>query len=152
MVGFALIIIIVAVIILVFISFSLRDPQRDTVESYEIESFIDSFLEYTTECRDRTNDLLTVKELIGECSDLNSCSDGRPSCEVLNSTLNGIMGESWRVGENRPIKGYELNISSEEGKVILSFEKGNKTFNLKEATTDFPRRGQLISVKFRAYY
>lgn len=151
MVGFALIIIIVAVIILVFISFSIRDSSKETVESYEIESFIGSFLQHTTECRDRTNELLTVKELIIECDDLNFCSDGTPSCDVLNSTLKGILKESWKIGENRPIKGYELNISSETNHIISIYE-GESTLNLKESTPDFSRRGRLVFVRFRAYY
>ncbi len=151
MVGFALIIIIVAVIILVFISFSLRDSQKETVESYEIDSFIGSFLEYTTDCRDRTNDLLTVKDLIIECDNLNVCGDGRPACDVLDSTLKGIIDESWKVGADRPIKGYELNISSEESN-ILSIEKGNKTLNLKEAQPDFSKSRRMVFIRFRVYY
>ena len=52
MVGFALIIILVAVILLIFLGFSLRDQEKETIESYEVESFIQSFLQYTSDCRD----------------------------------------------------------------------------------------------------
>ena len=38
MIGFVLIIILVAIIILVFLSFSLKKPVKDNVESYEVES------------------------------------------------------------------------------------------------------------------
>ena len=76
---------IVAVILLVFIGFSLRETTKDIVESYEVESFIQAFLQYTTDCRDKTNDILTIRELILECNDLEKCSDERDTCIVLKS-------------------------------------------------------------------
>jgi len=50
MVGFALIIIVVAVILLVFLSIGLRKDGREDVESYEVASFIQSLLQYHTSC------------------------------------------------------------------------------------------------------
>ena len=151
MVGFALIIIIVSVILLVFLGFSLRNSEKDTVESYEVESFIQSFLQYTTDCRDRRNDVLTIEELISECNDLEKCSDDRNTCKVLDSALNEIAKESWKIGFDRPIKGYELNISS-QSKQILSINEGNKTLNSKGAVQEFVKKGDTILIIFRAYY
>lgn len=151
MVGFALIIIIVAVILLVFIGFSLRSSTKDTVESYEVQSFIQSFLQYTTDCRDRTNDLLTVRELILECNDQEKCSNGEDTCVILNSVIGGITNESWKVGEDRPIKGYELNISSQE-KSILTISDGVQTENSKGAPQNFVKSGEKIFIYFKAYY
>lgn len=42
-VGFALIIIIVAVILLFFLNFYLRSGEKESVESYEVNSFILAF-------------------------------------------------------------------------------------------------------------
>jgi hypothetical protein len=152
MVGFALIIIIVAVILLVFVGFSLRGSVKDTVESYEVESFIQVFLQYSTDCRDRTNDFLTIRELILECNNLAKCSDERDTCEVLNSTMTEIISESWPVGENRPVKGYSLNISS-ESRNILVLEGGNTlTANSKGAPQDFIQKGEKIFIYFKANY
>ena len=107
MIGFALIIVLVAVILLIFLGFSLRSPQNETIESYEVESFIQAFLQYTTDCKDNL-EFLSIKKLIFACSDRETCLDRRDTCEVLDSTLKGILEESWKVGENLPYKGYTL--------------------------------------------
>lgn len=148
MVGFAMIIIIVSVILLVFLGFSLRDSERESLESYEVQSFIQSSLQYSTDCRDRTNEIQTVQDLILECENLDKCSDGRDTCEVLESVLRGISDESWKTGENRPIKGYELNITS-ENKRILVIQKGNLTNTLKGDSQPLSRGIEYI---FRVYY
>ena len=111
MVGFALIIIIVAVILLIFLGFALRGQEKETVESYEVESFIQSFLHYTSDCRDNL-EFLSVQKLISGCSNNVRCLDGRSTCEVLEPILKGIVEESWSTGADKPIKGYELRINS----------------------------------------
>jgi len=54
-VGFALIIIIVAVILLVFLAFSLNKPEKEDLENYVVKGFLDATLAYTSECRDERN-------------------------------------------------------------------------------------------------
>ena len=72
---------------------------------------------------------------------------------VLNSTLEGIVRESWPVGEDRPIKGYELKITTNQEELI-SFTDGNITRNYKGAIQllPFPGGTDSIDVFFRAYY
>ncbi len=146
MVGFALIIIVVAVILLIFVGFSLRNPEKEIVESYEVESFIQSFLQYTTDCRDNFK-AFSVQKLISDCRNENLCLNGRESCQVLNLTLKEIVEESWRIGENLPIKGYELKIIS-DGEEMLKFKEGNITANSKGSVQHFPN----IEIFFTAYY
>jgi len=150
MVGFALIIIIVAVILLVLLSISLRRPQEEGVESYKVDSFIQAFLQYTSDCRDRS-EYLSIKDLISDCEEKNTCLDGRNSCEILNSTLKGIVEESWKVGADRPIVGYELKILS-NGREIFLLEEGNVTRSYKGAVQPFAKRGSNFEVFFTAYY
>ncbi|MAH03748.1 hypothetical protein CMI39_03100 [Candidatus Pacearchaeota archaeon] len=149
MIGFALIVIVVAVIILVFIGFSLKSPQKETVESYEINSFIQSFLQQTSDCRDNL-EYLSVQKLIFDCNNNEICKDGRNTCEVLDSTLTGITEESWKIKES-PIKGYNLEIIS-EGVKTLTIEKGNITTNLKGSSQDFSKGGGLTEIFFKVYY
>jgi len=149
-VGFALIIIIVAVILLVFLGFYLSSPDKDTVKSYEAESFIASSLQYTTECRDNFG-ALSVQDLIFDCYEEEKCLDGTDTCEVLNSSLKAILEQSWNIGENTPIKGYNLRIISEE-KEILLLNKGEKTGNSKGSTQEFVKRGNSFQVFFTIYY
>ena len=150
MVGFALIIIIVAVILLIFIGFSLRNPQKENVESYEVDSFIQAFLQYTTDCKDLNNlQYRLVQNLIADCSDNEKCFDERDTCDVLNSTLKGIVEESWKVVGDWPVKGYELEIKSDEA-VILLIKKGNVTKNYKSSMQPLGKKD--INILFTAYY
>ncbi len=149
-VGFALIIIIVAVILLFFLNFYLRSGEKEGVESYEVDSFIQAFLHYTTDCEDYL-EYLSVQDLIFECNNDALCLDDREACEVLNSTLRNIVDKTWKVGENYPVKGYELNITANEEE-ILSFIEGNITKNYKGAEQPFSKSGDSIKIFFRAYY
>src|SRR3989338_10745103 len=94
MVGFALILILVAIIILVFIGFSIRSPEKESVESYEVESFLQSMLQYTTSCENNI-EKLPVQKLVFSCNAKEKCLDGRDSCEVLQTELESILKESW---------------------------------------------------------
>ena len=149
MIGFALIIILVSVILLAFLGFSLSKPPRDPIDNYEVENFIQAFLQYTTDCED--SDYLSVQDLIFECDDGSLCSDGRSSCEVLNNTMKDILIETWLVGEDRPNKGYELKIDTSKGG-ILKIKEGNFTGNYKGASQIFSRKRTDFNIVFRAYF
>ena len=153
MVGFALIIVLVSVIVLIFLGLSLRDSQKETIESYEVESFIQAFLQYTTDCGDYRDSHLSVQKLISTCSQEEVCLDERDSCDVLNSTLTEIVEESWKVEGDRPIKGYELEIVLEDGtRIIPLISKGNSTGNSKGVLQPFAPLGEDYEVYFTAYY
>ena len=145
-VGFALILIIGAVILLVFLAFSLTGEQKEPVESYEVESFLEAILYTTTECQDKYG-YLTVKALIVDCYNQRECLNGKESCEVLNSDLNGLLKAGWDVNA---IKGYYLNISS-QGSEIASVSEGNKTNNYKGVPRSFSENYD-FDIIFTAYY
>jgi hypothetical protein len=147
-IGFALIVVIVAVIILIFISFSLTRPQKEPVESYEIENFIQSLLQYTTDCEDNLEHL-SMQKLIISCFESDYCKNKKSACEVLNKTLFGILKTSWNIGEENPVKGYFLNISSKTEKII-SLKEGNITKNYKWSTQSLGKKN--IEINFIAYY
>jgi len=149
-VGFIIIIAVVSIILLFFLGFYLKGEKKESVESYESNSFIQAFLQYTTECRDYL-EYLSIKDLIFECDNGASCLDGQEACEVLDSTLERLIRESWLIGENRPVKGYKLNITADNQKEIVSFTQGNITKNYKGARQDFTKGGETIDVVFRAY-
>jgi len=150
MVGFALIVIIIAVILLILLAFWLRSPQKQGVESYEVESFIQATLQFTTDCRDNFR-YLSVQNLLFECSNSQTCSDGRNSCDVLEDALLGIIEESWKIQGDRPVKGYLLNISSNEEEILL-IKQGNITNNYKGSVQTLSKAGNDIEMHFSAYY
>jgi len=150
MVGFALIMIIVAVILVIFLSFSLNRSDEEFVESYEVESFIQSMLQYTTDCRDNL-EYLSIQKLIIDCQDRKICLDERDTCEVLNSTLKKIIDESWKIEGDRPVKGYELKITEDEAEIFY-IQGGNITKNSKGAVELLSRSGRNYGIFFSAYY
>jgi len=144
MVGFAVILVIVAIIFLVVIGFVVKVPNKSNLESYEVESFLGAGLQYTTDCEDYSG-FMDIQKLVSYCGEENLCLDGRDSCEVLNSTLNQLINSSWNVGEKSPIKGYKLQIKTGE-KEILSLFGGNETYNSKGDFNEFSDKGKKYEV------
>ena len=152
-VGFAVIVIIVSIIIIFFLVFSLSDNPE--TESYEAESFLQSSLYYTSSCADNGK-YLSVQDLVFSCYMGETCgnddgSDGEEACAVLNETMKGMLEESWQVGSDFPVKGYKLEIFSEE-EVILSLEEGNITGSYKGAQQILPESRTSIKILFNLYY
>ncbi len=150
MVGFVIIVVIVGVILLVLLGFLLRGSNRESVESFEIENFIQATLQYTTECSSQI-DFLSVQNLIVACNRKEQCLDGKDSCDVLNSTLIDLMKSSWKVGEQSAIKGYSMEIVTEQ-QGILKIEGGNQTDSYKGSFQDFAKSGDNYEISLNVYY
>lgn len=150
-VGFGLIIIVVAVVLLIFVSFALKGgSDKDPIESYEVESFIQTMLQYTTDCEDNL-EFLTIQDLIFDCRKNEKCIDGRNTCDVLKETMTNIIKNSWSVEEGSLAKGYELVIL-DEGEEIIKIQKGNSTSNYKGSKQSFSKSGDTIEVIFTTNY
>ena len=135
MIGFALIVIIVAVILMVFISFSLKAPEQKAIESYELENFIQSVLNYNVDYDVEMSDLIR------------NCNNYYEDCELMKKELENILEESWIVGEDSVIKGYNFKVIGRD-KEIFSVEKG-------EITQNYKTLPQLLSdaeIVFKVYY
>ena len=153
MVGFAVILVIVAIIFLIVIGFVLRKPHKSNIESYEVESFLGAGLQYTTDCEDYS-EFMDIQRLVISCGENNLCLDGRNSCEVLNSTLNYLINASWNVGEKSPIKGYNLEVNKLLGATkekLLILSKGNETVDSKGDFNEFSGKGKRYEVSLILY-
>ncbi len=149
MVGFALIVIIVSIIILVFLGFFLGNSKGQSVESYQAESFVQSALQYSTQCTDYYG-YISVSDLIFMCDSETSCRNGGDSCAILNSTLNGILNHSWNIAEGSPIKGYEFNINSSSKRILI--KEGSTTKNSEGTSQVLPKGASSINVEFQVFY
>jgi hypothetical protein len=156
MVGFGLIIVLVAVILLVFVASTLKKSTKDNIESYESSSFIQAVLQQTTVCeKDLKN--IDVKELIFECANegINEkrCSNNLKACLVLNNTIKEIAKETWKVGGDNITKGYDLVIVANSKPIVGIFE-GVSTKNSKGNYQDFANAdgNDKVSFYFTAYY
>lgn len=133
MIGFGLIIVIVAVILLVFLWYSSTQQGEENLDSSEVENFLNSYTAYTSSCSDKISSFRTVEDLVKDCDPQDQskeCGD-KGICQALNDTTKKILNESWQVGPNRPEKGYEFKIKEtkkdSDGVVglITDIEKGN---------------------------
>ena len=136
-VGFVLIIVIVAVVFLIFLGIFLRQKPISASESIDVSQFLESSMEYTTSCvTSFYPDYRKLGELFKECLSKTKCLDERETCEVLNETFGKIIENSWQIGEDNPLKGYEFvseySPSGDSPKeIILSLSSGNCTGTLK---------------------
>jgi hypothetical protein len=143
MVGFALIVIIIAVVFIVIVSVYIRKPQEKT-QDYEVNSFVQALLQYTTTCEEENNENLTIQELLNKCQEGNPCyyneiihRESNP-CKILNDTIKEVVKASWETG----IKGYWFNITiSKDGETeeqILNIKEGVVTKNYRTGGQDLP--------------
>jgi hypothetical protein len=149
MVGFAVIVIIIGVIILIAIGFLVNSRQESVVEDYEIESFIESSLQYTTNCESGLG-FISMQELIISCRNKEFCLDGNSSCDILNKTLVKMIEKSWNVGINNPVKAYEFKAMA-NNQTIIRLMEGNKTANYKSGMQGFARSGAEYSFMLDIY-
>ncbi len=148
-VGFVVIVVIVSVILLVLLSFLLRNPSEETVNNYEVQGFIQTALQYTSDCESSV-EFLSVQELIIACGNDETCLDNKNSCEVLNETVKELVEKGWNVGDQNAVKGYKFSIlEDEQGRLLI--KGGNETANYKGAVQSFARRGKEYEVSLTIY-
>lgn len=145
-VGFVVVVVLIAVVALVFLSFSLRSDVK-TRESVGLSHFVESLAEYTTECSlSGAPDYASIGELYRACYQGARCSNEADSCLILNRTLMPLINNSLRVGEDRPLRGYRFTVSfietgsttgQEVIRPILSLVQGNCSSQQQRGTSDF---------------
>lgn len=128
-VGFVLIVVILAIAIVIFLGIKLRNPEPSQKESEILYQFIESSMEQTTECVIRQNSR-ALHELIKECHSFdNNCMNGKGSCDVAKDTIKEITDSAWDVGPEYPYKGYEIlaeySTNSSGSEEILVVSSGN---------------------------
>jgi len=128
MVGFVLIVVIVAIIVVIFLGISLRNSEGDIGdESEKIGSFINALSQTTTQCEIPTAQFQDVGALIGKCAqgkicegcDGETCGATKNSCEVLKNILTEAMKSSYAVSEGSYVKYYNLTLYYEIDNEIL---------------------------------
>ena len=151
-VGFVLIIILVVIILLVFLSLSLKNNEQENVQDYEVENFLQSILQYTTDCQGYREDFRDIEDLIFDCKNGEHCLDQRKACDVLEEVSKEIIEESWQIGENNPAKAYNFTIILDEQSLLTSIIKGESSGNFRGDFQNFYRQGSSIDIFFEVYY
>jgi len=130
MVGFVLIVVIIVVIGVIVLGISLKKGGGSSIESKEIDSFLSSVSDFTTECEIQAK-YQSIEKLVNQCDKKEVCTDGKSACDVLEQTLNEIMEHStFVVAEGSGIYYYNLRVyESFEGAEKDLIEPISKTAN-----------------------
>ena len=128
--GFVLIVAIVIIILVILLAFIIRRPQEILTQSRDIYQFLESTVQYTTECALSYEPAYSnLGELIQECHEgLSICTSGEKPCELAEKTLNEIIEASFLAEEQAKIKGYEFKsiyTDKDIAEEIISLSKGN---------------------------
>jgi hypothetical protein len=110
-VGFAIIVILVAVVLVVILGIMIRqDKNSISLESRDLHQFLESSMQYTTNCSISFEpNFLTLSELLRECNDgISLCLSNEEPCKLAESTFKEIIEGSFHISPTATNKGYEL--------------------------------------------
>ena len=145
MVGFAVILIMVAVIGMVLLTISDKDEEPE--DDFALKSFVQSILGYTTECQDSRGEHLPLRKAMFICEESQLCYSGEDPCDIVNETLLGILENSWRIGEDWPTSGYSLQVLGKDVKIFETI-RGNTTNRVRSSNQVFESG---IMINFKVY-
>lgn len=144
MVGFVLIVMVVAIIFLVIIGINARKPASSSIPktSNEISNFLASMMKITSSCAvGYMPNYLSLGSLLQKChEDMESgtktlCESGESVCKNANQTLTDAISESWAVGPKNSFKGWIFNSE------IIGRDTKNKGISLSKGVCGFEKIG-----------
>ncbi len=154
-VGFVLIVVIVAVVFLVLLGIFIRQDGGLETENKEISQFLGSIGQSTSECAvGYEPNYLKLGDLIESCYSGDLCLSGKKACDVLETELRNVLDASWQVGEG-PIKGYEFNstfLSDTKEEEIKSIKKGECIGSVRGNEESINAEGGVIVYSLKVCY
>jgi len=147
MVGFVLIIVLVAVIVLVFLAISLRKP-AEMQEDKDVKSFLQASLLYTTGCQPRQGEVYNFKDLMLACYNNQNCISGDDACSVLNKTASDMIENSFKLGGKYTAYEFAVYIGGEDS---FYLSKGNLSGSKVGSFIALPGE-QNITINMRLFY
>lgn len=122
-IGFALIVVIVTVISLIFLILYLKKPV--TQENVEVENLLASTMDFTTQCVINPPTYETMEDLIKTCalSQGKRCKNGDDPCEYLTRLEKDILSSAKKT--DNLMNGYQLDINLQNKAVIPKIFEGN---------------------------
>ncbi|MEI6731559.1 MAG: hypothetical protein WCK90_02660 [archaeon] len=127
-VGFVVIVVIMALVLIVILGFSMRSGYQVKTESRDVSNFLYSSMEYTSDCALQYEPAYSkLGELLKECYQGNKCLDGNDACTDFKVPFTAMLDESFKVGTDRPIKGYIFNVTyqtNSSSAFVFAIKKG----------------------------
>ena len=160
MVGFVLVMVVVAVIFLVFLGISLRNPVVEVgKESREVQMFLSSLLDISSDCAlGFEPNFADVDTLISEChqSSGKKCVDDRRVCDIAEEVVGAALKQGWHVGNASVLKGYEFVVvyatNGSEDVSVLGVSEGNCVGEKSGASTVRPAFPGTLVTKMELCY
>lgn len=133
MTGFALIVIIVAIVGVFFLAFALKRDSGSSYESLEVQQFLDSAMLVQSQCKIAGSIYFArVDDLMQRCYEnkADSCDNGNGVCNYLEDFLKEVTLKGWNIGPEAFYTGYKLSLffeskEGEAGEDLIKIEQGN---------------------------
>ncbi|MEK6844532.1 MAG: hypothetical protein AABX83_03870 [Nanoarchaeota archaeon] len=128
--GFVLIVVIVIIISIIILGISIRQDNREIGESRDIYQFLESMMQYTTDCALSYEPAYSkLGELIERCnSGLSICISGKEPCDVARDTLTKMVDSAFYITGETSLKGYEFksiySLNNSQNKELIVVSKG----------------------------
>jgi hypothetical protein len=128
MVGFALVVVVLAVIGVVVLGFAAQNsrPALETT-SPEIRTFLDSFVASTSTCTlGGAISPGTLGEMSIQCITRpdRRCGSGKTVCASLNSTIEELLSIYYPLTSEGRLEGYLLTLRQENASALFTFQRG----------------------------
>lgn len=163
MVGFVVIMLLVAIIFLIFLSIYLRGAAKThETEGKDVASFLEAVTKMTTNCTTAPGYPIILTDLIQDCytSPTSQCFSGENKCSILRASLEGAVNATWNFNENSPTKGFDLRVlkqTPDNGEIALKDKNnipiepsfGLQTNEIRSAEKPFPNG---IVMRLEIYY
>jgi hypothetical protein len=129
MVGFVVIVVLVAVVFLVFLGLFVSKGVGNDQDSREIIGFLESLNQYTSDCAISFEPAFEdIGSLVQECYEGSLCLNGKSACDVLNGTVREVLDSSWNIGPEDYHKAYVFKVYFDDNSTkedIMEVSKGD---------------------------
>lgn len=157
MVGFVLIMLVVAVIFLVFLGIYMRGASKThETQGKDLAAFLEAVTKITPPCETAPGyPYEDLSRLIIECDNNPSvtCYNGEKICDLLKETLTQAINSTWNFDENSVTKSYKVDVFKEtqtgEKRVVEILPPALTTRNIRSAEKPFPKG---IILRLEIYY
>ena len=154
MVGFVLIMILVMVILLIVLGFVLTGKKGIEEKDYQLDSFLESALQITTNCS-MNGKILTLKDMVPQCVTKQKCENTNEDiCKRMETIFRGAINQSFNPGKESYVKSFSLNIykiDGEQKETVTSISEGSQTKTSRVGWSEFIK-GKNYQIYLKNYY
>ncbi len=155
MIGFALIMVIVMIVVLIVLGFALTNNKGVEEKDFQLTSFVEASLQVTTDCK-FNDEFLTLREMVHQCSQKQKCDvSNKDICTELTKNFKDIINQSFNPGTESYVRGYTLQfkkVGEIEENITPPVSGGQQTKTIRTGQSDFIRGTNSYKVYLKNYY